>query len=128
MSEWIKHDKEKPKEHAPIKFKVTEGHINAGIGLGVYSSVLGYCDGERELVFMPDEIEGWKPWVEQDPHKEWVKIEPGCPMPEDGENVVFVQHRTQYSGKYVFGGFAGNETGETYEPEHWRYPHPDPVD
>lgn len=125
MSEWIKHDNEVPKEHTPIKFKIPEGHINAGIGLGFYSSVMGYMDGERELVFLPGEIEGWKLWADQDPHKEWVKIEPGCVMPENGSYVDYYLANGERMMCFYRKGVSDSIFRRS---SHWRYPHPDPID
>lgn len=74
-----------------------------------------------------------------DPHKEWVKIQEGCVMPEEGEMVVVFDSGHQETCQFVCGSFLINITefdGREYfdvtikadNATHWRYPHPDPED
>lgn len=67
-----------------------------------------------------------------DPHKEWVKIQDGCQMPGNGEDV--------YTRVEIKGGsnhkilcyqgwlFFDEQDMPVDNVSHWRYPHPDPED
>lgn len=68
-----------------------------------------------------------------DPHKEWVKIQEGCPMPEDCQRVVFKREGgLQFFSKYYTDGTIETDGGLVSEINRfvlfWRYPHPDPED
>lgn len=68
-----------------------------------------------------------------DPHKEWVKIQEGCPMPEHGQRVVIFTEGEQHMGFVTNRSATGVaipffEDGPipVSEIDFWRYPHPEP--
>jgi len=73
--------------------------------------------------------------VQPDPRKEWVKINEGCPMPEEGERVVFKRSGgIQFFAIYLHSDDpkvqvdSGVITEINPFIQHWRYPHPNPED
>lgn len=59
-----------------------------------------------------------------DPHKEWVKIQEGCVMPDINTDIVAFHGGMQLMYKY-FGPEIDNRMKHA---THWRHPHPDPED
>lgn len=129
-NQWIEHKGgECPVEaHTELELKfgdgITRGPVKAGnaawsSGLPEKYSIVAY----REYNCPPD------------PHKEWVKIQEGCVMPEEGVEVIAITASKDCHYCYIDNendnralGVFDTDYGFSFTATHWRYPHPDPIE
>jgi len=120
MSEWIKHDGgECPVEPSVRVDAVESSGVERINFLAKDIDWSKECKSKRNYLIVKYRL------YTPNPNEKWVKIQPGCPMPEVGEYIdVYLKNGDRMMYRYV------DEKSDSMMSvsSHWRYPHPDPVD